>query len=421
MRSVDVLGWVLAVSLAGCGYSQQEWNAQLAKNQKLEADQRSAETKLATVQRELAAEQQRVAELTRSLRAAGIEIEGQSAEVGRLSTTLEDRERALAEYRARARQLEAIRARFEVLRRKLDELTALGLAVNIRKNRMIISLPGDVLFDSGKETLKKEGKDILTQVAGVIKNDPGLVNRDYQVGGHTDNKPLEGGKFKDNWGLSLMRAREVLVYLVGDKGGQLPVAHWSAAGFADTDPVAANDGDDGRKKNRRCELVVVPSVEEMLDLKSLATQPVGGSATPAGSAPAPPAARRRPSAPSSRPRAGRRRAVPRRPAARPPWRPLRLRRRPRPHQPLPRLPAPRRRPSRSRRRRPPRPERRLLRRGIGRMQLARRLARTNDTRNIPQSVRPARGTGRRWPPRGACRRACHPRRSRAAWAGWSTP
>jgi chemotaxis protein MotB len=134
----------------------------------------------------------------------------------------------------------------------------------------VISLPGDVLFDSGKETLKKDGKDILEKVASVIKADQQLLARDYQVAGHTDNKPMQHGPFKDNWGLSLMRAREVLVFLVdATKGGALPSEHWSAAGFAETDPISTNDTDDGRQKNRRCELIVLPSAEEMLDLKSL--------------------------------------------------------------------------------------------------------------------------------------------------------
>ncbi|HVW28760.1 MAG TPA: OmpA family protein, partial [Polyangiaceae bacterium] len=178
--------------------------------------------------------------------------------------------KALEAYKERAKQLELIKERFEKLKAKLDTLTKLGLAVNVRHNRMVISLPGDVLFDSGRETLKQDGKDILAKVAGIIKADPQLLSRDYQVSGHTDNKPLARGPFKDNWGLSLMRAREVLVFLVDpDKGGGLPVDHWSAGGYADTDPIASNDTDEGRQKNRRCELVVLPSVEEMLDLKAI--------------------------------------------------------------------------------------------------------------------------------------------------------
>jgi chemotaxis protein MotB len=61
----------------------------------------------------------------------------------------------------------------------------------------------------------------------------------------------------------------VLVFLVDPTEGGLPMAHWSAGGFADTDPVADNGADDGRQKNRRCELIVLPSVEEMLDLKAI--------------------------------------------------------------------------------------------------------------------------------------------------------
>ena len=269
-RPLPALAALLALAAASCGYSEQEWQNQLSKYGKLEADNRATESKLAQVTRELESEQAKVADMTKRLEAAGIEIQGKTREVSTLSSTLEEREKALAEFKARAKQLEAIKARFEALRAKLDQLTKLGLAVTIRKNRMIISLPGDVLFDSGKDTLKKQGQEILTKVAAVIKADPSLAGRDYQVAGHTDNKPLQGGQFGDNWGLSLMRARQVLLYVVSDKGGQLPVSHWSAAGFAETDPVAPNDTDEGRQKNRRCDLVVVPSVEEMLDLKSIA-------------------------------------------------------------------------------------------------------------------------------------------------------
>jgi chemotaxis protein MotB len=243
----------VALGSVGCGYSEDEWRAQLAKYNQLKADD---DAKLRDAQA-------KIDDLTNQLKNLGVEISSTKA-------SLEEQQKALAEYQARARQLELIKARFEKLKSKLDELTKLGLAVTVRHNRMVISLPGDVLFDSGRETLKKDGRDILEKVAGVVKADPQLLSRDYQVAGHTDNKPLQHGPFKDNWGLSLMRAREVLVFLVDPaRGGGLPPSHWSATGFADTDPIASNDTDDGRQKNRRCELIVSPSVEEMLDLKTL--------------------------------------------------------------------------------------------------------------------------------------------------------
>ncbi|AKT42996.1 OmpA/MotB family protein [Chondromyces crocatus] len=267
---------LIASFALGCGYSEEEWQAQLDKYNRLQSEHQNTEARLTKTQQELQAEQTRVEELAKQLKAAGIDIsklnenlQSSASQVSQLSASLEERERALAEYKARAKQLEQIKERFDTLRKKLDELTKLGLAVNIRKNRMVVSLPGDVLFDSGRETLKKEGKEILEKVAQVIRADASLKARDFQVAGHTDNKPLAGGVFRDNWGLSLMRAREVLLYLVSDKG-QLPIDHWSASGYGDTDPVASNDDADGRQKNRRCDIIVVPSVEEMLDLKAIA-------------------------------------------------------------------------------------------------------------------------------------------------------
>lgn len=264
-RRFLVVPLLFASFIAGCGYSEDEWRRQLGKYNDLEASsaskQAELEKKKAELEKELEAAKQRVADLEKQLQEAG-------ADVKKMSSTLEDKDKALAEYKARARQLEAIKARFDLLRKKLDELTKLGLAVNIRRNRMVISLPGDVLFDTGKVELKKEGEEILKKVAAVIKNDKSLADRDYQVAGHTDNQPLAGGPYNDNWGLSLMRARSVLIFLIG-KGGALPRQHWSAAGFADTDPVANNGNKDGQQKNRRCDLIVVPDVDEMIDLTKL--------------------------------------------------------------------------------------------------------------------------------------------------------
>lgn len=253
-RPYAALLLLVLVPALGC-HSEDEWQAQLASYQQV-VNERDVQA------REMSAAKQRVADLEAELQKLGVHT-------SQLSSTLADRDKALAEYKARAKQLELLKARFELLRRKLDDLTRLGLDVHIRHNRMIISLPGDVLFDTGKDTLRRDGQEILGKVAAVIRNDNSLMERDYQVAGHTDNQPLSRGPFHDNWGLSLMRARSVLVFLVGKKG-ILPKQHWSAAGFGDTDPVATNATRAGQQANRRCEIVVVPSAEEMLDLSRLA-------------------------------------------------------------------------------------------------------------------------------------------------------
>jgi chemotaxis protein MotB len=264
---------VLALSLGvvgvpGCGHSEEEWQAKLKENQELTNQLNAEKAAHQKADADIAAASGQIDELKGQLKKAGVDLSNVNAD-------LAEQKSALDKLRKDKEQLEAIRKRFELLKQKLESLTRLGLNVTVRNNRMTIQLPGDVLFDSGRVDLKKDGKDILLKVAEVIRNDKDLMSRSFQVAGHTDNKPLAGGPYRDNWGLSVMRAREVLTFLItptvekAGAGGGLTPGKWSASGYGDTDPVAANDTPANMQKNRRVELVVVPNVEEMLDLKSL--------------------------------------------------------------------------------------------------------------------------------------------------------
>jgi chemotaxis protein MotB len=265
-----LLGAVLFAAIAGppgCGYSEDEMQAKVREIDGLKGQLDAEQARNKKSKSDLEEAKAQIEQLKQQIKSAGVNI-------SKLNANLEEQSKALEDYRRRADQLEAIKKRFEMLREKLQALTKLGLNVTVRNNRMVIQLPGDVLFDLGKETLKKDGQDILLKVAEVVRNDQGLAQRSFQVAGHTDNAPLQGGRFKDNWGLSVMRAREVLAFLVNpnDKGGGgLNPARWSAAGYGDTDPIRPNDTPENKQANRRCELVVLPNVEEMLDLKTLAT------------------------------------------------------------------------------------------------------------------------------------------------------
>jgi chemotaxis protein MotB len=280
LTSFSLLGAVV-IALWGCGYSEDEWQAQLARYSEVDSQHKRDQAELAQTKDSLESSRAKVAALTVELRKAGVDVDTLSAKLleegterERLSADVDELKRAVQEYQARAAQLERIRSRFEVLRGKLQQLTKLGLKVEVRHNRMVISLPGDVLFPSGKDELKDDGKNVLAAVAEVIRGDQTLAERFFQVAGHTDAQPLKGGPFKDNWGLSAMRARTVLVFLITkvdakEGGGGLDATRLHAAGYGETDPIAPNETPAERAKNRRVELVLMPNVEEMLDLKSL--------------------------------------------------------------------------------------------------------------------------------------------------------
>ncbi len=294
--SLSVSLLLLTGALAtGCGYTTEEYQLQGDKLTRSLSKQRAAETRADEATAELDSAKARIAALEEKMRMLGVDIEQKDTRIGDMTTSLAERERALAEFRARAAKLDETRTRLALLKAKLEELSSVGVEVRIRKNRMVIVLPGDVVFDSNKDKLRKEGRAALLAIAEVIKNDPTLATRDYQVAGHTDNKTLKGGPFGDNMGLSMARAKSVLGLLVG--AGGLAKEHFSAAGYGDTAPYASNDNEDGQKKNRRCELVVVPSVAEILDLRQLTLEPAAPPKAPLKTpeAPAkPPAAKEAP-------------------------------------------------------------------------------------------------------------------------------
>jgi chemotaxis protein MotB len=264
--------WWLAsaalVAASGCAHSEEEWQAQLRTIGELKTKLDAAQAQAQKTRADLDESTAHVEQLRQQLRAAGVDL-------ANLDANLELQARATEEHRRRAEQMDAQRRRIELLRAGLGPLDKEGLAVTVRHNRITLELPGDALFDAGRETLKREGRAMLVKVAAVIRGDPALAGRQYQIVGHVDAAP-RGVPFKDAVGLSAMRAREVLALLVQpvDKGGGgLDPGRWSAAGYGEVDPLRSNDTAEGRQANRRCEIILQPAAEEELDLRSQAPAP----------------------------------------------------------------------------------------------------------------------------------------------------
>jgi outer membrane protein OmpA-like peptidoglycan-associated protein len=108
----------------------------------------------------------------------------------------------------------------------------------------------DVLFDTGRYTLKPGAREKLSKISGIVLAHPGLR---LQAEGHTDSV----GSDNFNQALSEKRALTVRDFLV-EQG--IPIASLGAQGFGKTMPVATNDTAAGRQRNRRVELVVAGDV-----------------------------------------------------------------------------------------------------------------------------------------------------------------
>lgn len=153
--------------------------------------------------------------------------------------------------------------RTEILEILKRELESAGIAVRVDKD--VLHLPEGVLFDVGEAEIKEEGWRTIRVLAPLLNNV--LQNPRYKdavetvfIEGHTDNSPINTPRFPSNWELSTQRAintwqaMQVVCPELGSLRNKSGQPLFSCSGYADTRPIAANDTEEGKSRNRRIDL-----------------------------------------------------------------------------------------------------------------------------------------------------------------------
>jgi chemotaxis protein MotB len=148
------------------------------------------------------------------------------------------------------------RAKDELEKQLQDEINNKQVKVEMQDKGLVITFVSEVLFDSGKAKLRTDSFSKLDKVATVLNTTVADLN--VGIEGHTDNRPIKRSGWKSNWELSTARALSVLHYL-SDKSVAEP--RLAAIGYGEYKPVASNDTAEGRQKNRRVEIVILPKTE----------------------------------------------------------------------------------------------------------------------------------------------------------------
>ena len=145
--------------------------------------------------------------------------------------------------------------RIQALETRARELVARleakdGVRVEQTERGLVISLTDSLFFESAGEELADPARKLVAQLAELLSPLPNHL----QVEGHTDNRPIASRRFASNWHLSAARAVSV-VRTLEDAG--IPRYRLSAAGFADQRPLVSNGSPEGRRLNRRVDVVVL--------------------------------------------------------------------------------------------------------------------------------------------------------------------
>lgn len=250
---------VLVIGLAGL---QTACGVKKAVHQKALDDLTTCQSELSASRDKSAQLETRIAELETEL--ASSKAEGSASAEAR-AKLLEEMKATEAELVALRKQQAAYEKRMAAYRELTEKFRALvdtgKLKVEFRNGQMVLNLPSEVLFASGRARLSKGGKDALKAILDVLLE---FKDRRFMIAGHTDNRDIRTRRFKNNWELSTARAVSVVQAMVA---AGFDANNLAAAGYGEHSPVASNDTKEGRTKNRRIEIILVPNLAELPDLE----------------------------------------------------------------------------------------------------------------------------------------------------------
>ena len=202
----------------------------------------------------LEAAQQQLADQAResaALRARVADLEAVRGELQKTGAELKE------QVDAKEKELAAMRATQDELVEGLKkEIADEKVKVERVRDQLRVEMVDEILFDSGEATIKPAGLEVLRRVGAILKKAP---DRRIEVQGHTDNVPIAGQlakRFPTNWELSAARATNVARFLQDD--AKIEPALLSASALSEYRPRAPNDTEEGRRRNRRIEILLGP-------------------------------------------------------------------------------------------------------------------------------------------------------------------
>jgi chemotaxis protein MotB len=231
-------GWLLlvcaalALPLSGCMVAESTYLKKVDEAESLEKS-------LAACEQKGGEQAVRIAALEKQRDELAAQLEEQKKKVVHVETAREETSKTYA----------------QMIEKMKSEIAEGQVTITELKGRLTVNMVDAILFDSGKADIKPEGRQVLQKVAEVIGQ---AEDKAIRVEGHTDNVKIGGAlarAFASNWELSAARAINVARYL--QRLGVDP-ALLSAAAYGEYRPVSENDTPEGRAKNRRIEIVLVP-------------------------------------------------------------------------------------------------------------------------------------------------------------------
>ena len=147
------------------------------------------------------------------------------------------------------------------LTRSLTKEEMKEVDVQVLKGVVYISLADNMLYKSGSYEINDRASETLSKIAKIIKD---YKDYDVLIEGNTDNVPISRTNIRNNWDLSCLRASSVVQELQNKYG--VDPKRLTAGGRGEYNPLATNDTELGKQRNRRTQIIITPKHDEFMEL-----------------------------------------------------------------------------------------------------------------------------------------------------------
>ena len=273
----NVIFMAIAVSLmtTGCASKKDLENCQTENKSLTESLQTAREdlaaknARVASLEEQLTAQKQALAEQKRAYIALQQSLDKSLTNASQNNVSIEKLVDQINESNQYIRHLVEVKSKSDSLNmvltnnltRSLSKEELKEVDVQVLKGVVYISLADNMLYKSGSYEINSRAAETLSKIAKIIKD---YKDYDVLIEGNTYNVPIKKTNIRNNWDLSTLRASSVVQALQNDYG--VDPKRLTAGGRGEYNPVASNDTEVGKQRNRRTQIIITPKLDEFMDL-----------------------------------------------------------------------------------------------------------------------------------------------------------
>lgn len=267
-KSLFTCAIALALIASSCASKKDLQNCQTenqqltAKYQETKEELAANKTLVASLRDQLAQQKKDYAALQRSLDKSLNNASSNNVNISKLVDQINESNqyiRHLVEVKSKSDSLNMVLT--NNLTRSLSKEELKEVDVQVLKGVVYISLADNMLYKSGSYEVNDRAQETLSKIAKIIMD---YKDYDVLIEGNTDNVPISRENIRNNWDLSCLRASSVVQYLQNHYG--VDPKRLTAGGRGEYNPLATNDTEMGKQRNRRTQIIITPKLDQFMDL-----------------------------------------------------------------------------------------------------------------------------------------------------------